>query len=155
MKTATREDKQVYWVWSSMIQRCENPKSRSFKNYGAKGITVCKRWRESFDAFRSDMGERLDGMTLERVDSTKGYEPSNCKWADRHEQSNNRNFCIYVDVDGRRLSLKQLWRDKSPEGLTYRALHKRVSKGMAPLDAINVPVRQWPGKIKVKQLEAA
>jgi len=84
-----------------MKQRCFNPNSSSYKRYGAKGVTICPRWVESFEAFLADMGERPKGETIDRVDGSKGYlcgrpeccgqvEP-NCRWATRTDQARNRN----------------------------------------------------------------
>ena len=63
------EDKKLYWVWAAMIQRCENSKNKQFYNYGARGITVSKEWRISFNQFLKDMGIPNDGMTIERIDN--------------------------------------------------------------------------------------
>ena len=77
--------------WRDMIMRCHNSKNPSFKNYGARGITVCNRWRYSFANFIADMGEKPSPeLTLERINNDGNYEPSNCKWATRVEQSRNR-----------------------------------------------------------------
>jgi len=79
-----------YAVWGAMIQRCTNPKCKSYKNYGARGISVCARWR-SFENFIADMGRRpSDELTLERVNNNGNYEPTNCCWATRSEQMYNR-----------------------------------------------------------------
>lgn len=79
----------TYKTWADMMQRCNNPKARAYKYYGARGIKISKRW-QTFSNFYKDMGEREEGLTLERVDNNKGYNSKNCKWATMKEQSKNK-----------------------------------------------------------------
>ncbi len=79
----------AYSVWKGMKKRCVNANERSFKNYGARGITVCERW-QSFDNFLADMGEPAPGLSIERINNNAGYSPSNCIWADDVTQARNR-----------------------------------------------------------------
>lgn len=82
--------------WRSMRERCSNPNNPNWHNYGGRGITVCDRWNQSYLNFLSDMGERPEGTTLDRIDNNKGYEKKNCRWTTIKTQNNNkRNNQIY------------------------------------------------------------
>jgi hypothetical protein len=72
-----------------MRYRCTNPMSKDWKKYGGRGVTVCERW-DDFTNFLADMGERPQGMTIDRVDNLGNYEPGNCRWATTTQQQQNR-----------------------------------------------------------------
>lgn len=79
----------TYNSWSTMKQRCLNPRSPKYKSYGGRGIDVCPQWM-TFEGFLADMGVRPDGLTLDRIDNDAGYSPDNCRWATPSQQIANR-----------------------------------------------------------------
>jgi len=88
-KTHGMSHTNTYRIWAGMIQRCTNPNNQDYKYYGGRNIRVCERWLD-FANFYADMGERPEGLTIERVNNDGNYEPGNCKWATTTEQANNK-----------------------------------------------------------------
>ena len=86
-------------TYKTMLERCYNPTIKTYIYYGARGIRVCARWFFSFDAFVADMGERPEGMTLDRIDNNGDYSPENCKWSTAKEQLKNRRTKYEVIMD--------------------------------------------------------
>lgn len=81
----------AYWVWRSMRDRCRLPSHQAYHNYGGRGITVCRRWDESFANFWEDMGASYQsGLDLDRRDNMGNYEVENCHWVSRKENCNNK-----------------------------------------------------------------
>lgn len=111
----------LYTTWLNMRQRCNNPRSPAYKNYGGRGIKVCERW-DDFLNFAEDMGDRPEGMTLERIDCNGDYSPENCKWATRKEQMRNVRYNRWIEFDGKRLILSDWSKELgiSPATLWYR-----------------------------------
>lgn len=81
----------LYKTFDNMHQRCSNANNQVYKHYGARGIKVCDRWtgKDGFDNFVEDMGERGEGLSLDRINNNLGYFPENCRWATKSQQSSN------------------------------------------------------------------
>jgi len=88
-------------IWNGIQQRCHNPNAPKYFRYGARGIKVCKRWRDSFENFYADMGPRPSSCrSIERKDNNGNYEPNNCVWATIAEQSRNTRTNHFITIDG-------------------------------------------------------
>lgn len=126
----------LYRMWASMHERCRN-----HRLYGGRGIQVCKRWG-SFTVFVADMGPRPSGHSIDRINPFGNYEPSNCRWADRKTQANNKRIDKRHVVNGARMSLQEIGR---LAGVSGEAIRLRILAGMAPEDAARTPRRpSWP-----------
>ena len=129
-----------YAAWYNMLYRCRSEKHNSHKNYGARGIAVCERWKVSFTAFLEDMGAKPSPeLTLDRIDNNQGYEPLNCRWATRQEQlANRRLYKGGVDIDGEVMSLKDAM---ERYGIEHRSTvaYRMKTKGWSLPEAIKTP----------------
>lgn len=115
----------IYVTWANMKARCLNNAHPSYHHYGRRGITVCERWLD-FKNFYADMGEIPEGMTLDRIDNNGDYSLENCRWADWHEQANNRRNNKFFEFEGIKLTLKE-WSEKLE--LNHQTLLNRLRRG--------------------------
>lgn len=106
--THGKSGSKIYSIWKAMIDRCEKKQSCNYKNYGARGIKVCDRWKK-FENFYLDVGE-ANGKQLDRIDNNGNYEPSNVRWSTKKEQANNRRTNKLITFKGQTKTLKQ-WCD--------------------------------------------
>lgn len=97
-----------YRSWSAMKSRCLCESHSDYLNYGGRGITICPQWVDSFETFLSDMGECLEGYTLDRLDVNGSYSPENCRWASRKDQDRNKRNTVWVVWQGERVQLRTL-----------------------------------------------
>ena len=126
----------TYGAWRRMRMRCYLPTATGYELYGGRGITVCERWREAFSNFLADMGECPVGLELDRIDSNGNYEPGNCRWATRQQQSDNRRITRWITVGNETKTIRQ-WADKF--SLTYQLVLARLRAGETPEQALSRP----------------
>lgn len=115
----------TYRTWKQMRNRCNNPHNKDYHHYGGRGIKICKAW-ENYDRFRRDMGERPEGMTLDRIDVNKGYSAGNCRWVTQTAQMRNTRVNRYLLWNGKTKSLAE-WCEELK--LSYYRVHSRLRRG--------------------------
>lgn len=114
-----------YSAWRSMLKRCLLPSDKNFHNYGGRGIGVCEEWR-NFENFYQDMGKAPFGTSLDRINVNLGYSKENCRWADMLVQSNNKRASVYVEHEGKKLTIAQ-WGNEL--GVPRPTMYWRARKG--------------------------
>jgi hypothetical protein len=125
--TVGRKKTPEYGIWAAIVQRCTNPSSYNFSYYGGRGIQMCDRWRDSFEAFLQDMGPKPTRLhTIDRLDTNGNYEPGNCRWATRAEQNRNTRRTRLYEINGERLCLTD-WCARAR--LARSTVRKRLAKG--------------------------
>ncbi len=143
-KWASPTDTGTYSSWLAMRGRCLNPNNQDFHRYGGKGIGICAEWRDDFDRFYADMGDRPASHTLDRENGALGYTPENCRWATRAEQVKNRAYTVTVTHNGETKTLVE-WAEHL--GVPYYTLWNRIrSQGMDPARALTSErfvAKQW------------
>jgi hypothetical protein len=134
-----------YRAWSGIITRCCNANHNSFREYGGRGITVCREWRESFAAFHAFVGNRPSAKhSIDRIDNSGNYEPGNVRWATDADQANNRRTSRLISYNGETRTLAE-W--SKVTGVAYHTLLSRIDRDKWPLKrafeepAVHVSVR--------------
>lgn len=127
----------LYNIWNHMRQRCLNPNHKRYADYGGRGITICEEWRNDFQAFYDWAMKNgyQDNLTIDREDNDGNYEPSNCRWSNDKEQSNNRRNNHYVSCKGMELTIAQ-WSEKT--GINQTTIQARLDKGWTPERALEI-----------------
>jgi hypothetical protein len=129
MKTSSI--KPLYSTWSNMIQRCCNPKHPKYPRYGGRGITVCTEWKDSYDQFTMDVGNKPEPTyTLDRIDGSLGYSKENCRWASKKTQSINRDYVKNA-------------RGYYKSGKTYQALIRINDKKVTKRFKTELEAKEW------------
>jgi len=132
----------TYISWEGMKNRCDCPTAGNYKYYGAQGISYDPRWADFF-VFLSDMGERPEGTSLDRIDFNADYSKENCRWVSAKEQCNNRSTCLVVEFNGRKRTVTEWAEELSvSRGLIYN----RIACGWCPEKALTTPVRKQTRK---------
>lgn len=143
-KTHGMSNTPEYDAWRSIIRRCIDPDTTNYDNYGGRGITVCDRWLNSFEAFYEDMGSRPSSdHSIDRRENDLGYYKENCRWATRQEQANNRRTNIFYSYKDSRLTIAELSRlpEAKANKINVGTLYNRIVKnGYSVEEALNKPV---------------
>ena len=132
-KTHGKSKTPEYAVWRAIVDRCQLPTHQAYKNYGARGITVCARWLK-FENFLEDMGQQpFKGASIDRIDNNKGYFPSNCRWANATQQCNNRRSNHLITIGCVTKTIAE-WAKKS--GVRHNTITYRLKQGWPPHQAV-------------------
>lgn len=129
-----KKTSKTYQVWEHMIRRCKNPNVKNYKNYGGRGIKVCEAWLK-FENFLQDMGERPEGLSIDRIDNDGNYYKENCKWSTRKEQNRNKRNNILITINGVTKCLVE-WCEIF--NLKYNMVKSRIYRGWTIDEALEI-----------------
>jgi hypothetical protein len=128
-----------YMAWINIKTRCHNIKNKNYPRYGGRGITVCDRWKDSFENFFVDMGKRPSTKhSIERRDNSKGYSPDNCSWETQKIQNNNKRNVRKITFNGQSLTASG-WAEVF--GISRKNILNRISIGWCVYCAFTVTVK--------------
>lgn len=135
--TSTR----VFRIWIDVKRRCVNPRTKNYKHYGARGITVCEEWKNDFMAFYnwSISNGYQENLTIDRIDVNGNYEPNNCRWATTKEQNANKTTARLIEFNGRTQYLFQ-WSTET--GINSATILSRIRDGWSIEKALTTPVKK-------------
>ena len=141
-----KDNHRLHRVWSHMIERCHNPNNRAYQRYGGRGIKVCDEWRNDFQAFCKWARENgydpcieRNECTIDRIDNSEGYSPSNCQWVSMKEQARNRRNNRVLTYRGKTMVLTDWAKLK---GIPKSTLSKRLDMGWSVKDALTKPIQK-------------
>ena len=139
--THGKRNTRLYRIWHGMKSRCYFHKNPNFCDYGARGITVCEEWLNSFQAFHDWATSHgyADNLSIDRIDVNGSYCPENCRWATMLEQQNNKHNNTSIEIDGRTMNLAQ-WAKVS--GVKQQTISYRYKKGIRGADLIKPPQKK-------------
>ena len=130
-----------YNSWGSMKSRCNDANNPAYSRYGGRGITVCDRWRNSYEDFLADMGRRPTPQhSLDRINNNGNYEPGNCRWATQSEQCRNTRYNAIITAHGKSLCVTE-WAEIT--GVKRHTLYKNVMNGLKGEDALSIQARRY------------
>jgi hypothetical protein len=135
-----RTNTRLYGIYHNMKTRCYNAKSQFYHRYGGRGITVCEEWKNDFQIFYewAMYNGYSDELTLDRIDSDKGYSPDNCRWTDKRTQAINRCTTHLITIEGVTKSLIE-WCEIFC--INYQTVQDRLKRGWSEEKALKSPVQ--------------
>ena len=143
-------DERLYSTWDNMKSRCYNIKNKRYKNYGGRGICVCKEWKNNFLSFYNWAMENgyQDDLTIDRIDVNGDYEPNNCRWVTIKEQANNKTTNHIIEYKGEKHTLSE-WSRLLPINISQTLLKYRLDKlNWSIEDTFTKPVRRFKNVTK-------
>lgn len=143
--------KSTYSSWKEMNKRCYNKNCKAYSSYGARGITVCDRWRKSFKNFLEDMGFKSKNLSLDRIDNNSGYFKENCRWATKKVQARNRRSNHLIKINEEIKSLAE-WSEKT--NLNSDLIKARLKYGWTPEEALGIKEKKLKLKENIKRITA-
>ena len=133
-------------TWNNMLRRCFNAKHPTYADYGGRGITVCARWRNSFDHFIEDMGTRpFSRASIGRINNNGNYKPGNCRWESSKQQNRNKRSNRHITFAGKTLTLAE-WAEQT--GISRVTIVERLNRGWSTRKALTSRLATRPQRVK-------